>query len=148
MHQDPVNRDVIRSIEWDCHRLLHRIYIAGDFGDFDRFGEIFADDGEWVRGGRTDRGPGAMIARSRSNPPRIVQHILGNISIDVEPGLNRATGTAYYIAYLRAGSSPSEAPVPLEKPHSTGVVDAVFSNGPSGWRISNLSSRAIFISQS
>ncbi len=108
-----------------------------DFGEYDRFVELFTEDA-LLDLGFTLQGK-AQIRRSMSkrDPELRSRHILTNISIDVSDS-SHASGIAYLTLYRHVGPETlSPAPIHLGGPAGVGHYTNTFELTDAGWRIAS-----------
>jgi hypothetical protein len=122
--------------EHACQRLVYSYANLLDAYEYDRFMELWADDGEWVVYGKSSRGSEAIRATLAARPSRsIVRHLVSNLVVDVESP-DRASGRCYAIAY-RADGFLGVQPAPLTLPRFLVDYRDEFVRDPKrGWLFS------------
>lgn len=125
--------------EHACQRLVHSYANLLDAYDYDRFMELWAEDGEWVIYGKSVRGRDAIRATLDARPARsVVRHLVSNLVIDIESA-GRASGRCYAIAY-RADGFLGVQPAPLTLPRFLVDYRDEFVRDPKrGWLFSRRS---------
>jgi hypothetical protein len=136
------DKDKIEA-ERACEDLILDFALHADVGDYEQLGELFAEDGEFIRGGDVFTGPAAIteavdaqLQNSQTapkNPGWRVRHICTNIRVRVLDSDN-ATGRTHYVIYRYKGE-PVEGPAPVQGAALVGDYNDVFVRTPKGWRI-------------
>jgi hypothetical protein len=140
-----VDDDERRRIEQDCRDLVAAVTQRGDRRDIAGAGALFADDGTWVRGGRTYMGP-AGVAESYDRLPatQFTRHMSANCVVTVRDA-DHAEAITYYVAYHHdPGVDAPAFPLPLDPPFSLGEWHDQFVRTPDGWRIAHRETRRLF----
>lgn len=130
------------AIERACTRVVIDFARYADLGEYEKVGELFAENGTFTRRGETFTGRqsiadsvDAMLQNRRSAPKKpwwSVRHFCSNILIDVEDGA-RARGAAYYTIYRYQGEKIDGVP-PITGPALIGNYADIFVLTPDGWR--------------
>ena len=126
------------EIERACERLSIAYAHHVDFRAYDRFAELFADDGLLDVG--TPMHGKAAIARgmSRRSDRLRSRHVLTNILIAVVDA-DHATGISYLTLYRHIGdeSLQYDKPVSFKHPAAVGHYSDTFIRTDQGWRFAS-----------
>ncbi len=137
-----MNREIERTIEWDCTQLVYEFYACLDEKRYDDMVELFAEDGAWVRLGEELRGKKAIKATMGTREEWITAHLVTNARIRVRDESNADT-TQYITLYRHEDWNPADGPAPIVLP--LGVLrhkDHLVRVGDQ-WKIKRKTSRAI-----
>jgi hypothetical protein len=106
-----------------------------DFGDYDKFVDLFAEDASLDLGFKLEGKDKIRRSMSKRSDELRSRHVLSNISIDVESETT-AQGIAYLSLYRHIGpESLADAPVSLTGPAAVGHYSSRFKLTNEGWRI-------------
>ena len=115
-----------------------------DFGDYEKFVDLFADDATLDLGFKVEGKDKIRHSMSKRSNELRSRHVLSNISIDVESETT-AQGIAYLSLYRHIGSeSLVKAPIPLKGPAAVGHYSSRFKLTAQGWRIAACSLQFAF----
>lgn len=108
-----------------------------DFGDYDRFVELFTDDAVLDLGFRLQGKDQIRKSMSKRDPALRSRHVMTNIAIDVIDS-DHASGIAYLTLYRHIGPETlSPTAVTLQGPAAVGHYSNTFELTADGWRISS-----------
>lgn len=98
-----MNPDERRAIEWDISQLILRYANLNDESRWADVAALYTPDGSMARPTAPDTpviGREAILASLLARPPRVTQHVIANVTVDVEsPTSARAySGIALYTA--------------------------------------------------
>ena len=106
-----------------------------DFGEFDKFVELFTEDGRLELGFVIEGKEAIRKSMTRRSPELRSRHVLTNISINVLSE-TEATGVTYLTLYRHIGpESLEDDPIELQGPAAVGHYTDRFSLTDQGWRI-------------
>jgi hypothetical protein len=124
-----------------CERLLVASYSLMDKGLIDACVGLFAEDGEWVRGGKPCVGRRAIReALGKRALAQITRHIVTNVMVTVDG--DEAGATALMVP-LR-GKASLDGTTPLTAPAMVADLEARFRRIGGEWFISYLKPVSIF----
>jgi SnoaL-like domain len=139
-----MNAEQRMAIEQQCRDLVVAATQYGDHREAEKAAALFAEDGTWLRGGRTYTGP-AQIRESyhRGSATQVGRHMLGGTLVTVLDD-DHAAAVTYYLAISHdPGSAAAELPLPLS-PFSMGEWHDTFVRTPAGWRFATRDTRRVF----
>jgi hypothetical protein len=95
--------DERRAIEWDCSQLILRYANLNDESRWEDVAALYTLDGSMARPTAPDTpvvGREAILASLRARPPRVTQHVIANVTVDVESPTSATafSGIALYTA--------------------------------------------------
>jgi hypothetical protein len=128
-----------------CRRLVLALAYHGDHGDAARAGDLFADDGTWIRGGVRYTGP-AQIATSYAagSATAVVRHLNGGTVVTVIDD-DHAEAVTNYVAFTAdPGTTGAAPPYPLRAPFSVGEWRDGFVRTATGWRFASRTTVRLF----
>lgn len=141
-----MDRDKERAIEWDCTQLLYEFYACLDEKRYDDLGDLFVEDGAWVRLGKELVGPAAIKAAMTEREDWLTAHLVTNARIFVRDE-DHADTVQYITLYRQEGVDPSAGPSPVVPP--LGILrhkdQLVRSNGK--WKFKRKTSRAMMVNR-
>jgi hypothetical protein len=123
------------EIERACEQLSIAYARHVDFKEYDRFAELFTEDGHLNAGGPVD-GRAAIRRRMAQRSDRLrSRHVLTNIWVEVIDA-DHARGITYLSLYRHIGDeSLGEGPIEFAGPAAVGHYEDEFVRTASGWRI-------------
>jgi hypothetical protein len=123
------------EIERACEQLSIAYARHVDFKEYDRFAELFTEDGHLNAGGLIE-GRAAIRQRMEQRPDRLrSRHVLTNIHVEVIDA-DHARGITYLSLYRHVGDeSLAESPIELAGRAAVGHYEDEFVRTASGWRI-------------
>lgn len=122
------------AIETECQRLIVRLTHFADHHHSEEAAALFADDGVWIRGGKTFRGRDQIIGSFEGADRTVIRHVVSNMMVEVGgPGAARAT--SYYILF-REDDAPAvpQGPLQMRLPFSMGEWHDRFVLKDGQWR--------------
>jgi len=95
--------DERRAIEWDINQLILRYANLNDENRWEEVAALYTVDGSMARPTAPDTpvvGREAILASLRARPPRVTQHVIANVTVDVESATaaRAFSGIALYTA--------------------------------------------------
>ena len=109
-----------------------------DFGRFDEFVELFADDASMNLGFVLQGKEAIRVSMTKRSPELRSRHVLTNISIDVQDE-HHAKGIAYLSLYRHTGPESLQAqPIEFSQPSGVGHYENTFVRTEQGWRIASV----------
>jgi hypothetical protein len=92
-----------RAIEWDITQLIVRYANLNDQGRWEDVAALYVEDGQMARPTAPDTpvvGRDAILASFLARPARVTQHVISNITVDVESptAASAWSGITLYIA--------------------------------------------------
>lgn len=141
-----MERDQERAIEWDCTRLLYEFYACLDEKRYDDLGDLFVEDGAWVRLGKELVGPAAIKAAMAERDDWLTAHLVTNARIFVRDA-DHADTIQYITLYRQEGVDPSAGPSPVVPP--LGILrhkDQLVRSGGK-WKFKRKTSRAMMVNR-
>lgn len=121
------------EIERACTRLMLDYSHFADTGRFDDWANLFAEDAEFVAGGRTIAGRKDIRAMVAPVPDRVGMHVITNARVEVVSE-DEAKGSVYFLFYAAAATN-GVAVVKEIEPQIIGVYEDVYRKTAEGWRI-------------
>jgi hypothetical protein len=117
----------------------------GDRRDTEGAAALFAEDGTWIRGGRTYTGRSGVIeSYAHLSPTQFTRHMSANCVVTVRTP-DTAEAVTYYVAYHHdPGVESPSFPLPLDPPFSLGEWHDRFVRTHEGWRIAHRETRRLF----
>ena len=108
-----------------------------DFGDYDRFVDLFTDDAVLDLGFHLQGKERIRKSMSKRDPELRSRHVMTNIAIDVIDAQS-ASGIAYLTLYRHIGPETlSPTAINLQGPAGVGHYSNTFTKTTDGWRISS-----------
>jgi hypothetical protein len=140
-----VDDDLRRRIEQDCRDIVADVTQRGDRRDAAGAAALFAEDGSWLRGGRTWTGRAGVIESFGRIPvTQFTRHMTANCVVTVRDD-SHAEAVTYYLAYHHDPRVEAPSfPLPLDPPFSLGEWHDRFVRTPEGWRIAHRETRRLF----
>lgn len=141
-----MERDQERAIEWDCTQLLYEFYACLDEKRYDDLGNLFVEDGAWVRLGKELVGPAAIKAAMAERDDWLTAHLVTNARILVRDA-DHADTIQYITLYRQEGVDPSAGPSPVVPP--LGILrhkDQLVRSGGK-WKFKRKTSRAMMVNR-
>jgi len=109
-----------------------------DFGDYDKFVDLFTDDAVLDLGFRLQGKEQIRKSMSERDPELRSRHVMTNIAIDVID-TQTASGIAYLTLYRHIGPETlSPTAINLQGPAGVGHYSNTFTKTTEGWRISSV----------
>jgi uncharacterized protein (TIGR02246 family) len=135
--------DERRAIEQDCLKLIASYALGADHHDADRFVNVFARDGQWIRPtGKTFSGHAELRAFMAQRPRTVLsRHVSTNAVVDVL-GPEEAQGVSLATVYRL--ENHEGGPGPLTTPESIVEYQDRFTREPEGWRIKERRAFTVF----
>ena len=133
------------EIERACEQLSVAYARHVDFKEYDRFAELFTEDGHLNAGGPVD-GRAAIRQRMAQRSDRLrSRHVLTNIQVEVIDA-DHARGITYLSLYWHVGDeSLGDKPIEFTGPAAVGHYEDEFVRTASGWRIARRVLRLAFL---
>ncbi len=120
--------------EWECQRLLLRVFHLLDEFDYRGLAALFTPDGLWERQGRLCHGPDEIVAAlSERSPEQRVRHVITNVMVDILG--DTASAIAYNTAYRHLGARADIGPAQIRAPLGLWISRVGYRKTPQGWRI-------------
>lgn len=141
-----MDRERERAIEWDCTRLLYEFYACLDEKRYDDLGELFVEDGVWVRLGEELTGPARIKAAMAERDDWSTAHLVTNARIFVRDD-DHADTMQYITLYRHEGVDPAAGPLPVVLP--LGILrhcDQLVRSG-GRWKFKRKTSRAVMVNR-
>lgn len=124
-----------RTIQERCKRLMVDYARHVDFGDYERFVDLFTDDAVLDLGFKMQGKEKIRLSMSKRSAQLRSRHVLSNLAVDIE-SQNTASGIAYLTLYRHIGpDSLEDAAVALQGPAGVGHYASKFELTSQGWRI-------------
>ena len=123
------------EIERACEQLSIAYARHVDFKEYDRFAELFTEDGHLTAGSALD-GREAIRQSMKQRSDRLrSRHVLTNIHVEVIDA-DHARGITYLSLYRHIGDeSLADGPIHLAGPAAVGHYEDEFVRTAAGWRI-------------
>ena len=133
------------EIERACEQLSIAYARHVDFKEYDRFVELFTEDGYLDAGGALE-GRAAIRRWLAQRSDRLrSRHVFTHISVEVIDA-DHARGITYLSLYRHVGDeSLADDPIALAGPAAVGHYEDEFVRTPSGWRIARRVLRMAFL---
>jgi hypothetical protein len=139
-----MNADQRTAIEQQCRDLIIAATQYGDHGEAEAAVALFAQDGTWLRGGRSYAGHEQILESYRRAPlTQVIRHMNGGTRVAVLDD-DHAESVTYYLAFSDdPGTADAQPPLKLS-PFSMGEWHDTFVRTADGWRFASRATKRIF----
>ena len=134
-----------KAAEQDIRDLVIAITQYGDHREAEKAVALFAEDGNWLRGGKPHKGHAEILSSyQRGSTTQVTRHINGGTMVTIKDDTHAESVTYYIALHHDPKTTDAKFPLPFDPPFSMGEWHDKFVRTASGWRFSSRETKRLF----